>query len=231
MNESSKSIKLPHRKALLDKYLVGIGLDIGSGPDPLQWPMVGRIDTWDLENGDAQYLCEVKPDTYDFIWSSHCIEHLQDVTVAIGRWSRVVKPGGALFITAPCWKFYEHERWPSQFNPDHKQRFSFCPMPDTSPMGNCHSLGNMLRIGEASGLRLVEAWLELDGYDWALKASRSLLADQTQLGACAQICYVFEKPKRNDEQVRHGLYIGGLPSCPRCHQPLADGEKKCLACG
>jgi len=26
MNETSKSIKLPHRKALLDKYLVGVGL-------------------------------------------------------------------------------------------------------------------------------------------------------------------------------------------------------------
>jgi len=154
-----------------------------------------------------------------------------DVTVAIGRWSRVIKPGGAMFITVPCATFYEHGLWPSQFNTDHKQRFSFCPMPDTSPMGNCHSLGNMLRIGESSGLRLIEAWLELDGYDWALKGSRSLLADQTQLGACAQICYVFERIKKEEAPVKHGLFIGGLPVCPKCQQPLADGEKKCLTCG
>lgn len=230
MNETSKSLKLPHRKTILDKYLVGIGLDIGSGPDPLKWPIAERIDTWDLPQGDAQYLAGIAPNTYDFVWSSHCLEHMQDVAVALGRWSRVVKPGGALIVTVPDYEFYEHRQWPSKFNADHKQRFSFCPMPDDSPMGNCHSLGDMLRIGEASSLRLVEAWLELDGYDWVLKASRSILVDQTMMGACAQICYVWEK-SGSQEKVEHGLFLGDIRTCPKCLQPIMDGEKKCLRCG
>ncbi|NWL76801.1 SAM-dependent methyltransferase [Pseudomonas taiwanensis] len=130
MKECSKSI--PRRLSdsnFLRKYFVGSGLDIGGKPDPLVlykelFPLVDSVKTWDWEDGDAQFLAGVGDDTYSFVHSSHCLEHLVDPVEGIRNWFRVVSPNGYLIITIPDEDLYEQGEFPSTFNHDHKWTFT-----------------------------------------------------------------------------------------------------------
>lgn len=110
-------------------YFKGEGLDVGGKPDPLVlytelFPLVTKIRTWDLEDGDAQFLNSVGNETYDFVHSSHCLEHLNDPFNGLHNWLRVLKPGGYLIITVPDEDLYEQGQFPSVFNEDHKWTFT-----------------------------------------------------------------------------------------------------------
>lgn len=110
-------------------YFVGHGIDIGAGPDSLgeykhAFKQITEVDSWDKEQGDAQYMEGVEDNKYDFVVSSHCLEHMYDPQIALGHWIRIVKPGGHVIITIPEEYIYERGYWPSQFNNDHKSSFS-----------------------------------------------------------------------------------------------------------
>lgn len=128
--ECSKA--LPRRlrdPAFLQRYFTGIGLDVGAGDDALGrhaslFPRCQRVDYWDRPQGDAGILFGVPEASYDFLHSSHCLEHLGDPVAALRRWCAVVKPGGHVIVMVPEWTMYEHEQWPSRYNSDHKHAFS-----------------------------------------------------------------------------------------------------------
>jgi len=130
MKECSKSIA--RRIAcpnFMRRYFVGDGLDVGGKPDPLSlyvdlFPLMRSVRTWDLEDGDAQYLAGVEDETYDFVHSSHCLEHLIDPREGLENWLRVVQPGGHLVVTVPDEDLYEQGVFPSTFNRDHKWTFT-----------------------------------------------------------------------------------------------------------
>lgn len=130
MRECSKSItRRLHDSNFLRKYIVGNGIDIGGKPDPLElytefFPLCGEIRTWDWEDGDAQFLETVEDGTYDFLFSSHCLEHLKDPFEGIRNWLRVIKPGGHLVVAVPDEDLYEQGEFPSTFNTDHKFTFT-----------------------------------------------------------------------------------------------------------
>lgn len=118
--ETGKAKPRREREGFFEKYCNGRGLDIGCGKDPV----VDGCYGWDLENGDAQYLENVENESFDFVYSSHCIEHMDDVQIAIRNWFRVVKKGGFLIIYGPQRDLYEKQRsLPSRFNPHHKHMF------------------------------------------------------------------------------------------------------------
>ena len=129
MKECSKSISRRLREPnFINKFFVGKGLDIGGKPDPLSlyaelFNRIESIKTWDLEDGDAQFLDSLPDESYDFIHSSHCLEHLNDPYEGLRNWVRVVKKGGYIIITVPDEDLYEQGVFPSKFNLDHK--FSF----------------------------------------------------------------------------------------------------------
>lgn len=109
--------------------MVGDALDIGAGADGLGrqigiWPLLRTVAEWDKGEGDAQELRGVANNSYDLVHSSHCLEHIADVRVALGNWWRIVRPGGHLVVVVPDAEFYERGNWPSRFNPDHKHRFT-----------------------------------------------------------------------------------------------------------
>jgi SAM-dependent methyltransferase len=115
--------------AFHSRYFVGEGIDIGGKPDPLTqyrgiFSRMSKIRVWDLADGDAQTMTGVGDGTYDFVHSSHCLEHMRDVREALTNWIRIVKPAGYLVITVPDEDLYEHGLWPSRFNPDHKWSFT-----------------------------------------------------------------------------------------------------------
>ena len=130
MKECSKSIS--RRLAdpnFINRYFVGNGLDIGGKPDPLGlyrslFCQMENIRTWDWEDGDAQYLESIKDCQFDFVHSSHCLEHLVEPGEGLANWFRAVKPGGHLVITVPDEDLYEQGVFPSTFNRDHKWTFT-----------------------------------------------------------------------------------------------------------
>jgi len=139
MWEQSKAAKRRFSDGLFhSRYFVGRGIDIGGKPDPLGqfkgvFHLLGDVRTWDLEDGDAQYMDGVPDDSQDFVHSSHCLEHMVDVRLALDNWTRIVKPGGFLIITVPDEDLYEHAQWPSRFNSDHEWSFTICKRKSTMP--------------------------------------------------------------------------------------------------
>jgi SAM-dependent methyltransferase len=130
MKECSKSVvRRLHDPAFVARYFAGHGLDIGGKPDPLclyeeLFPRIEGVRTWDIEDGDAQFLTGVADDSYDFVHSSHCLEHLHDPAEGLRNWFRVLKPGGHLILTVPDEDMYEQGEFPSTFNRDHKWTFT-----------------------------------------------------------------------------------------------------------
>jgi SAM-dependent methyltransferase len=130
MKECSKSIQRRLAdSSFLRRYFVGSGLDIGGKPDPLLlykelFPLMKSIRTWDLEDGDAQFLAGVTDRSLSFVHSSHCLEHLRDPVEGLHNWFRVIREGGHLVITVPDEDLYEQGVFPSTFNKDHKWTFT-----------------------------------------------------------------------------------------------------------
>ena len=128
MKLGGTSLAVKRRIAMSQPYFSGNGIDVGGGHDALaQYAALLGFDScrnWDLPDGDAQYLASVPDETYDFLHSSHCLEHMVDPAVALSNWVRVVKGGGHLVITIPDEELYEHLQWPSRYNHDHKWSFT-----------------------------------------------------------------------------------------------------------
>ncbi|MBT4836246.1 MAG: methyltransferase domain-containing protein [Methylococcales bacterium] len=130
MWEQSKSTKRRYSDGQFhSRYFVGKGIDIGGKPDPMSqycsmFPAIKSVRTWDIEDGDAQYMEYVTDNFFDFMMSSHCLEHMVDVHETLKNWIRIIKPGGFLIITVPDEDMYEMGQWPSQFNSDHKWTFT-----------------------------------------------------------------------------------------------------------
>ena len=111
------------------RYFKGQGIDIGGKPDPLSlyahlFPLITGLRVWDIEDGDAQFMAGVPDASFDFVHSSHCLEHLPDPAQALRHWLRIIRPGGYVIVTVPDEDMYEQGQFPSTFNPDHKVSFT-----------------------------------------------------------------------------------------------------------
>jgi predicted SAM-dependent methyltransferase len=147
------------------RYFVGAGIDIGAGPDSIgRWKSkftdMESVRAWDMPDGDAQYLASIDDNTFDFAHSSHCLEHMRQWDIALSHWTRVVRPGGYLIITIPDWRMYEHRKWPSRFNSDHKWAFSMTESSLHAPVVRItkHEL-------EAAGFIVHKLWEVTNGFD------------------------------------------------------------------
>lgn len=159
--ETSKALARRQREGYFAKYFIGRGLDIGCGEDPL--PL---CDKWDLPQGDATYLSGVPNESYDFVYSSHCLEHLDDPDAAVLNWWRVLKPGGHLIIAVPDEDLYEQGFWPSRFaGAGHKTTWHSSKWKTWSPVSrSMTSLIRLLPEHKLISLRIID-----DGYDHNIK--------------------------------------------------------------
>lgn len=163
MHEQSKAAKRRYNDGdFHSRYFRGEGIDIGAGNDTLGnniefFPGVKSVRGWDIQDGDAQYLASVPDNQYDFVHSSHCLEHMVDWKVALTNWIRVCKPHGHLIITIPEEYMYEHNRWPSQFNSDHKWSFtltSTSTLPKSvNVLDMCRNINNLATVERISNIR------------------------------------------------------------------------------
>ena len=82
-------------------FCSGVGYDIGC--NRLEWAFPGAtpIDLLFDDPWDAYNLPDEK---VDYIYSSHCLEHLPDWVEALDYWASKLKSGGALFLYLPHYK-------------------------------------------------------------------------------------------------------------------------------
>lgn len=160
MRELTKSIaRRIIDSRFLRTYFVGDGIDIGGAPDPLSlyadfFPLIKSVKVWDLPDGDAEIMESVLSETYDFVHSSHCLEHLHDPVEGIKNWFRILKPGGYLIVTVPEEDLYEQGTFPSTFNFDHKWTFTINKESSWSPK-SINVLEMLSGLGSAADIRLI----------------------------------------------------------------------------
>jgi predicted SAM-dependent methyltransferase len=104
----------------LKKWVVGNGLDIGAGGDPII-PTAICIDRAETQHRahvgnhpthlvwDAFGRLPFEDGTLDYVFSSHCLEDAKATTSVLIEWMRVLKPGGHLVLFLPDQKLYEAE--------------------------------------------------------------------------------------------------------------------------
>lgn len=184
---SSESAKAIHRRKQIQffaKFCQGQGIDIGCGNDPVLPEVAG----WDLVNGDAQYMAGVPDSTYDFVYSSHCLEHLRDPYVAIKNWWRILKPGGFLIVQVPDEDLYEQGVFPSRFNSDHKFSFTISKSKSWSKKSiNVTSLFKGLKNHKVVYLNLCDT-----NYDYSSPSNVDQTADRRK-GVEVSIEFVVQK--------------------------------------
>lgn len=213
MHECGKAaLRRLHQASFVSRYFVGRGLDVGAGSDPLSgyaelFPRITGMVDWDWEQGDAQQLAGVPDDSFDFVHSSHCLEHLSDPAEGLANWLRVLKPGGHLVVTIPDEDLYEQGVFPSRYNGDHKWTFTIHK--ERSWSERSLNLLDLLRgLGPAAEVQRVE--LLDSSYRYGLPAQDQTL---TAVGECA---IEFVVRKRPAAEVEAG---GRLPAAQ-----AAEGE-------
>jgi SAM-dependent methyltransferase len=204
MRETSKSIirrSLDQRFAM--KYLVGRGIDIGAGNDSIDhytatFSLIESVRNWDLEDGDAVLMAGVADDSFDFVHSSHCLEHLADPYTALGNWIRICRPGGYLVIMVPDEDLYEQGVFPSTFSPPHLWTFTASKRESWSP----RSINLLDLLGRFNDVVDV---IRIELLDHAYLYGRDRF-DQTQLPVTeAGIEFVLRK-RTPEDIARKGVY-------------------------
>lgn len=75
-------------------FCKGKGVDVGAG----NWPLPGAEPVDAGKFHDANYL---PGEDYDYIFSSHCLEHLPYTVETLEHWKKKLRAGGVLFLYLP----------------------------------------------------------------------------------------------------------------------------------
>ena len=124
-------------------YLRGRGLDIGAGDfkilphaisvDNLNHQQFGFMIKPDLV-AEADKLDMIASSSMDWVYSSHTLEHVDDMAVTLKEWWRVIKQNGLLILYLPHADFYPSIGKPGA-NPDHKRDFRPADVIGAMPTG------------------------------------------------------------------------------------------------
>ena len=113
-------------------YVRGRLMDIGAGPYRI-FPYAITVDNLDHAGrfgwqykpdviADASNLSMFATGSFDSVFSSHTLEHLEDTAANLREWFRVIKPGGYLVLYLPHKDLYPNIGQPGA-NQDHKFDF------------------------------------------------------------------------------------------------------------
>lgn len=122
--ETRKNDAERERSGFYHKYFQGHGLDIGCGPGNLPvLPSATGVDK-NYPGYDERNL-PFEDGSQDYVYNSHCLEHIEDSRHAIQEWMRVLRDYGYLIICVPHMYLYEKKKnLPSDFNRDHKRYYT-----------------------------------------------------------------------------------------------------------
>lgn len=172
MDEASKTLAL--YPELLGGVLVGRVLDIGAGVDPVTKDAI----VFDKAQGDAQEINNFFDlESFETVFSSHCLEHMVNPQEAIQSWFSLVKPGGHLITIVPDEDLYEQGHYPSIFNSDHKSTFTISKSHSWSPVSI-----NLLELFAKLDGEIVCLSQQSDNYNLSLQTHRKVGLRKFRLG-------------------------------------------------
>lgn len=105
---------------LVRKYCIGSGIDIGARHDKIlpEALSVDIEDVYDVDRVlDASKPLPFRDCEFAYVYSSHCLEHIQDTKTTLIEWVRILKYGGYIILYLPHKDLYK------MCNPDHKHDF------------------------------------------------------------------------------------------------------------
>ena len=162
------------------------GIDIGCGDDKI----VRWARGWDIKDGDANIVSKyIGDEKYDWVFSSHTLEHMNDPFVTIADWWSIVREGGHLVIAIPDEDLYEQGVWPSRFNPDHKWTFTMNKVQSWCPK----SVNVLELISSLPNAHILRLERQDDGYDYSKKHVDQTMSRWKWRVAMAQIYFVLRK--------------------------------------
>lgn len=134
-------------------YVRGSGLDVGCGPFKAFAHSIG-VDGQQHPGPrgpqlvmDCSRLPKFSDGAFDYVFSSHLLEHIEDYRATLKDWFRLVRPGGYLILYLPHRDLYPRIGTFGS-NPDHKHDFS--PTDITEAMLECggwHQVRDEVRAG------------------------------------------------------------------------------------
>lgn len=182
----------------LVRWTRGKGLDIGCGPHKGFPHFIGVDNGFDIANFGIQFKPDVwiddatdlrlfASDQYDFVYSSHVLEHIpfENVVKALKEWLRVIKPNGYLVMYLPDETLYP-KVGEKGANPDHKWNVSYDKVVDLMRKAGHWDLVDWQRRDQGSEYSLF--------FVFQKKA-------QGHAFSCTR-----EKPKKTAAVVRYGAY-------------------------
>lgn len=84
------------------QFCRGKGVDVGGG----KWPLPGAVVVDQGPGFEHSSPTNLPPGhlddgKWDYVFSSHCLEHLANPVAAVEHWKTRIKPGGVLFLYLP----------------------------------------------------------------------------------------------------------------------------------
>jgi ubiquinone/menaquinone biosynthesis C-methylase UbiE len=76
--------------------------------------LVTEIVPYDSAQGDANTCSNLDDDSFDFVYSSHCLEHMYDPYVTFKNWLRICKSGGHIIVALPHEIFLKNVNGPAR---------------------------------------------------------------------------------------------------------------------
>jgi SAM-dependent methyltransferase len=191
--ETEKSNKRRITQEIFHRVFKGKGIDIGCGPDLLTNSFKPQheihCEAFDKQHGDANNITKYRQkESYDFVYSSHCLEHVYDPFKSLQEWGQLVKPGGYMVVVIPEEDLYEQGHFPSRYNSDHKWTFTIY-----KPTSKPHTVNVVDLLKQLDGFEIIRIEKVDTNYDYNLKNR-----DQTTMGAEANIEFVVRKRHEND---------------------------------
>jgi hypothetical protein len=198
--EARKTYAAKLNGGFIEKYLSGMAiLDIGykgyENDIVAIVPQAIGVDV-DYPGYDGRSL-PFPDESQDAVFSSHCLEHVDDARATISEWFRVLKTDGFLVICVPHQHLYERKsNPPSRWNPDHRRFYT----PATLLIDIEHAL-------EPNTYRLRHLADNDADYNY------SIPPDQHPAG-CYEIELVIQRIRQPPWHLDGGEHIGASPAAP-----------------
>ena len=100
-------------------FCKGVGYDIGYSKD--EWKYPGSIGIDKDDDCDEYHANNLPKNNVDYIYSSHCLEHVDNWIETIEYWIDNIKPKGILFLYLPD---FSQKYWRPWNNKKHRHCFT-----------------------------------------------------------------------------------------------------------
>lgn len=81
-----------------NRFCKGYGIDVGAG----FWPFPGSVAVDSYRGtGLVKAVTDFEDNTLDYIFSSHCLEHIESWEHALNKWVKKLRHDGVIFIYLP----------------------------------------------------------------------------------------------------------------------------------